>query len=319
MSDQRKWFLGVDGGQSSTVAVVGDQTGAVLGVGHAGPCNHVAKSESRERFLGAIGGAARAAIEAAGCSDQNPMFEAACLGFSGGPHDKDALTREAIRAHHYLIVNDAHIALTGALGGEPGVIAIAGTGSIAYGRNSFGKIARAGGWGYAFGDEGSAYDIVRQALRAMLRFDEGWGAATALRELLLHVTGAHSANDLLHRFYTPEFPRSRVASFAPLVDQAAREGDHVAREILNSGAQALATYVAAVRRQLFQRTEISTMSYIGGVFESSLFLERFRLILELEGDGHIHPPRFGPATGALLEAYRLAGIRELPAGPHIAL
>lgn len=316
-NNERKWFLGVDGGQSSTVVVVGDQTGAVLGVGNAGPCNHVAKSEARERFLGTIGGAVHTAQEMAGCADVH--FEAACLGFSGGPHDKDALTREAIRANHYLIVNDAHIALTGALGGKPGVIAIAGTGSIAYGRNSFGMIARAGGWGYAFGDEGSAYDIVRQALRAILRFEEGWGSATALREALLKATDARSANDLLHRFYTPDFPRARVASYAPLVDQAAREGDHVAREILMTGAQTLATYVAAVRRQLFQRGETSATSYVGGVFESSLFLERFRLILELEGDGIIHPPLYGPATGALIEAYRIAGFHELPSGDRTGL
>lgn len=320
MPNERKWFLGVDGGQSSTVAVVGDQTGAVLGVGQAGPCNHVAKPEARERFLGAIGGAVRAALQAAGCdSAAGAAFEAACLGFSGGTHDKDALTREAIRAEHYLVVNDAHIALTGATGGQPGVIAIAGTGSIAYGKNAFGKIARAGGWGYAFGDEGSAYDIVRQALRAILRFEEGWGPATALREALLHATGAFSANHLLHSFYTPDYPRRRIASFAPLVDQAARDGDSVAHEILTAGAQSLAAYVAAVRRQLFHRSERSETSYVGGVFASDVFRERFRLIVELEGDGAIHPPKFGPACGALIEALRLGGVHEPPTGPHTDL
>jgi N-acetylglucosamine kinase-like BadF-type ATPase len=324
----RKWFLGVDGGQSSTVAVIGDETGAVKGVGKAGPCNHVAAAEARERFLGAIGGAVRAAEEAAGCLEgatgsgdvhQRIHFEAACLGFSGGPHDKEALTREAVRARHYLIANDAHIALTGATGGEPGVIAIAGTGSIAYGRNAAGKTARAGGWGYIFGDEGGAFDLVRQALRAILRHDEGWGAATSLRDTLLHATGARDGNDLLHRFYTLDFPRSRVASYAPLIDEAAREGDHVAREILMSGAQALATYVAAVRRQLFQRGEPSHTSYIGGVFASELFRERFRLIVELEGDSGVHPPKYGPAVGALLEAYKLGGVHEIAHGDHAGL
>ncbi|HEV2200359.1 MAG TPA: BadF/BadG/BcrA/BcrD ATPase family protein [Bryobacteraceae bacterium] len=312
MTAERKWFLGVDGGQSSTVAAIGDETGAVKGVGKAGPCNHVSAGESRERFLHAVGGAVRAAEEAAGLS--MVRYEAACLGFSGGPHDKEAPAREAVKAARYLITSDAHIALTGATAGEPGIIAIAGTGSIAYGRNAAGKTARAGGWGYAMGDEGSAFDLVRQALRAILRFDEGWGPATSLRDASLSATGARDASDLLHRFYTPEYPRSRVASYAPLVDEAARHGDAVAREILLGAAQALATYVAAVRRQLFHRGEPSQVSYIGGVFASDLLRERFHLIAGLEGDSRVHAPLYGPAAGALLEAYRLAGLHVLPTG-----
>jgi N-acetylglucosamine kinase-like BadF-type ATPase len=312
MTAERKWCLGVDGGQSSTVAAIGDETGAVKGVGKAGPCNHVSAGESHARFLNAIGGAVRAAEEAAGLS--GVRFEAACLGFSGGPHDKEAPTREAVKAVHYLITNDAHIALTGATAGEPGIIAIAGTGSIAYGRNAAGKTARAGGWGYAMGDEGGAFDLVRQALRAILRFDEGWGPATSLRDALLGATGARDASDLLHRCYTPEYPRSRVASYAPLVDEAARQGDAVAREILLGAAQALAMYVAAVRRQLFHRGEASRVSYVGGVFASELLRERFHLIAELEGESRVHAPVHGPAAGALLEAYRLAGIHVLPSG-----
>ena len=152
-------------------------------------------------------------------------FAAACLGLSGGPHDKEALVREMIAAEHYRITNDAVIALLGATAGEPGVIAIAGTGSIAYGRNAEGRTARAGGWGYVFGDEGGAFDLVRQAVRASLRKEEGWGHATALREALLEATGASDMNDLLHRFYTPAYPRARIASYAVLVDEAARNGD----------------------------------------------------------------------------------------------
>ncbi len=159
--------------------------------------------------------------------------------------------RELVQASRYTITHDAWIALAGATAGEPGVIAIAGTGSMAFGRNREDRTARAGGWGYAFGDEGSAFDLVRQALRAVLRSEEGWGPRTALRELLLESTGATDANALLHLFYTAEYPRQRVASFAPLVDQAAAAGDPVAQDILKHAAQSLATFVAAVRDQLF--------------------------------------------------------------------
>ena len=303
-------FLGVDGGQSSTTALIGDETGRVAGVGRGGPCNHVSSAEARTRFTAAIGEAIGAALRGAGIADAN--FEAACVGLSGGPTDKDALVRNLVRAQKYSITSDAVIALMGATTGEPGVIAIAGTGSIAFGRNAEGRTARAGGWGYAFGDEGGAFDLVRQAVRAGLRQEEGWGPSTALREALLKATGAASMNDLVHRFYTPEFPRARIASFAKLVDEAARNGDAVARDILHGGAQVLATLVAAVRRQLFHRSEQTRVSYIGGVFESAMLRERFAMLVELESSCRLEPPAYGPAAGALLEAYRMAGLKVHP-------
>jgi N-acetylglucosamine kinase-like BadF-type ATPase len=241
-------------------------------------------------------------------------FAAACLGLSGGPADKDALVRELVPADAYLVTTDAVIALAGATAGEPGVIAIAGTGSIAFGMSAEGRTARAGGWGYAFGDEGGAFDIVRQALRAALRNEEGWGPPTMLREALLHATHTRDANELLHHFYTAEYPRSRIASYANLVDDAAHHGDLIARDILYGAAQALATLIAAVRRQLFHPGELSRTSYIGGVFQSAILRERFKLLVELEGDGHVAPPAHGPSAGALLEAYRLARLTVTLAG-----
>jgi N-acetylglucosamine kinase-like BadF-type ATPase len=305
-----RWFLGVDGGQSSTSALIGDESGRVLGVGHAGPSHHLGADEGDARFNDAIGGAVSSASAAAGLSDAR--FAAACLGLSGGSTGKEALVREIVIAEHYRITDDAVIALLGATAGEPGVIAIAGTGSIAYGRNAEGRTARAGGWGYAFGDEGGAFDLVRQALRAALRHEEGWGHSTALRQALLEATGAPSVNDLLHLFYTPAYPRARIASYAPLVDEAATQGDAAAREILQTAAQALATIVAAVRRQLFHRGELPRISYIGGVFRSAILRARFAMLVELEGGAPVRPPAYGPAAGALIEAYRLAGLSVHP-------
>jgi N-acetylglucosamine kinase-like BadF-type ATPase len=317
-----KWFLGVDGGQSGTAAVIADESGAIAGAGHAGPCNHVTTEDAREKYRHAISGAVHEAMESAGLTEVT--FTAACLGLSGGPADKEALTREIIAADRYLITHDADIALTGALAGKPGLIVIAGTGSIAYGRNAEGKSVRAGGWGYLFGDEGSAFDIVRQALRAILRDEEGWGCATRLREVLLEATGAEdagvrNANDLLHRFYTPAFPRSRIATFARLVDRTAQEGDEIAIDILHHAAQSLAISAAAVRRQLFDDSETALVSYAGGVFRSRLVLQRFKTLVELDHRNSVQPPVFGPATGALIQAYRSAGIAATPSGAQIEL
>jgi N-acetylglucosamine kinase-like BadF-type ATPase len=304
----RRYFLGVDGGQSATVAVLGDGDGQFLGLGSGGPCNHVKAAGGRQKFIAAIRESVSAACRAAGLDPGAIEFEAACLGFSGGPEDKREILEQMLRARHLVVTTDAWIALSGATAGGAGIITIAGTGSIAYGRNGAGQTARAGGWGFIFGDEGGAFDIVRQALRAALRFEEGWGPPTALRQALLSRTRAGSANDLLHRFYTRGYPRARIAGYAKLVDQVAAEGDPVAVEILHGAAQQLATLAAAVRRQLFRPGEAALVCYIGGVFESRRVLERFRTLVELEGGSRCLPPRYPPEAGALLEAYRAAGL-----------
>lgn len=295
-------FLGVDGGQSSTTALLGDETGRVLGFGQDGPCNHVSGPERRAKFIAAIGGAVTKALAAAGLDPALTNFTSACFGFSGGPKDKQPLINEMFHCEQLSVTTDALIALVGATSGLPGLITIAGTGSIALGRNAEGRIARAGGWGYVFGDEGGGFDIVRQALRAALRHEEGWGPATSLHSRFLAATGAADANDLLHRFYTVDWPRPQIAALSKVVDQAAIEGDATALAILNRAAQELATIAAAVRGQLFQPHETARVAFVGGVFRSGFVRERFQLLVG-EPCG---PPDLNPAAGALLEAYRIA-------------
>jgi N-acetylglucosamine kinase len=303
-----KLFLGVDGGQSSTKAIIGDEAGRMLGEGAGGPCNHARAGEGRARFERGMRESLRAACESAGLDAASARFEAACFGMSGGPDDKEAILREILPARRVIVTTDAAIALAGAVEGGNGVIVIAGTGSIAYGKNAAGKTARAGGWGYIFGDEGSGFDVVRQALRAVLRAEEGWGPeAPRLRRELLAATGAANANDALHRLYGDEWPRSRTAALAAAVDAAARDGDRMAADVLNRTAHELAMLAASVRGQLWPAGEQVQVAYIGGVFKSATVLERFTALVDLSGDRCVEP-RYGPAEGALLEAYRCAGL-----------
>ncbi|MDX2152421.1 MAG: BadF/BadG/BcrA/BcrD ATPase family protein [Bryobacteraceae bacterium] len=301
-------YLGVDGGQSSTTALIGDERGTVLGAGRGGPCNHVKGPEGRAKFIGAVRGCIESACRQAALDPLRVRFEAACLGFSGGPADKEELLEKMINTERLMVTHDGLIALSGATGGRPGIIVIAGTGSMAFGRNAAGRTARAGGWGYVFGDEGGAFDIVRQALRATLRHEEGWGPATSLSALLLEATGARDANDLMHRFYTTDYPRPKIAAYSRLVDQAAQDGDGVAGEVLKSAAQQLASYAAAARGQLFQEGDAVRIAHIGGVWRSGRVREYFRQILELDSDTSVGPPEYEPAAGALLEAYASAGL-----------
>jgi N-acetylglucosamine kinase-like BadF-type ATPase len=313
-----RYFLGVDGGQSSTTAIIGDESGRVLGIGRGGPCNHVRASEGRAKFVDAVQSSLRAACAQAGLDAGKVRFDAACLGFSGGPADKESILGEILISDRTLVTDDAFIALTGATAGEPGLVVIAGTGSIAFGRNAAGRTARAGGWGYLFGDEGGGFWIARQAMRAALRMEEGWGIPTSLRARLLddiiaQNIAVRNMNDLLHRCYTVELSRPRVASLSVVVNHAAENGDPTALEILDAAARELALLAIAVLGQLFPAQEPAIVTYSGSVFHSRILLARFRDWLASEAGVRLTPPsfsRYGPAIGALLEAYRTGCVED---------
>jgi N-acetylglucosamine kinase-like BadF-type ATPase len=300
-------YLGVDGGQSHTKVAIGDGRGAIVGRGKAGPCNHVRSGEGREKLRRAVTEAVSEALAPLGQAFPGTHFAAACFGMSGGPEDKRQLLAELLSCDRLEVTTDAAIALAGGTGGRPGVVVIAGTGSMAFGRNAAGQTMRAGGWGYLFGDEGGAFHVVRNALRAALREEEGWGPPTRLRQALLEAAGGADVNDVLHRFYTDEFPRQRVAALAPLVDAAARQGDEVARQVLLDAGRSLAGYGTAVRTRLFAANVTAPVVQVGGAFNSGFVQHGFREVLGL-ATNEIMMPRFDPAVGALLAAYALAGV-----------
>jgi hypothetical protein len=120
-----EYFLGVDGGQSSTTALIGARGGRVLGMGRGGPSNHVGGAEGRPKFINAIQECLTAASLEAGLNASTIHFAAACLGFSGGPADKDTILREIVSSERTIVTHDALIALAGATAGQPGLITIA--------------------------------------------------------------------------------------------------------------------------------------------------------------------------------------------------
>jgi N-acetylglucosamine kinase-like BadF-type ATPase len=301
-----RFYLGIDGGQSSTIALIADQDGQIIGQGRGGPCNHVGSAAGRAKFLSAVGDCLAQTYRAAGFDSQPVKFAAVCLGFSGGGEDKLAYVHALIASEKYKVTNDAEIALAGATAGEPGIIVIAGTGSIAFGRNSEGRMARAGGWGYVFGDEGGGFDIARRALRAALQYEEGWGSETSLRDLLIGPVGVATANELLHRFYA-DLRREQIATLAQTVDQAAAQGDRVAKKILSDAAAQLAWYVEGLYRNLFRKGEAVPVAYIGGVFRSIPLREHFVRQIQERIGCPCGPPLLSPAAGALLEAMRMDG------------
>ena len=312
----KRYYLGLDGGQSSTSVLLSDESGAILGHARGGPCNHVSGPEGREKFLKVVGDCVRQACETAGLHLPDPEFESVCLGFSGGPADKELYSRKLIRSRRFKITHDAEIALSGATGGQPGIIIIAGSGSMAFGRNAFGKFARAGGWGYVFGDEGGGFDIARRGLRAALRMEEGWGPTTSIRDRFLELSGAPDANSLMHRFYTTEFSRPKIAAFSLVVAETAANGDRIAKEILREAARDLVTYVEGVYRNLFSSREQPKVAFVGGVFRNPDLRTAFVELVREQMGVQPEPPLLGPAAGALLDALRADGnsshLRNVP-------
>ena len=239
-------FLGVDGGGSKTLAVIVDAAGAERGRGLAGCANY--KAIGRDAAVAQISLAVEAARVAAGCG---APFAAAWLGLSGVDSDRDhtlLLPHLRTLAEAVRLTNDAELAL-GALPGCVGVALIAGTGSIALGRNASGAQARAGGWGHLLGDEGSGYDIGRRALQAATQAADGRGPPTQLLARILGAWELHDAEDILGRVY-PLGEKAVIARLSRLVFEATQAGDRVASEIARRAAAELAQTALTVGKAL---------------------------------------------------------------------
>jgi len=210
-----------------------------------------------------------------------------------------------VTVQHLIAEPDMVTAHAGAFGGGPGVIVIAGTGSIAYGKDAAGQQARSGGWGYAMGDEGSGYDIGRQALMAAARMEDGRGPHTSLLAALLDHFQLASLWEVRTALYGGKISRPQIAALAPLVFQACRQGDEAAQWIVDQAACHLAQLATAVLGRLCWE-EPAYVTPVGGVFQAGeTIMNPFQTKLKARcPDARVVPTRYPPVIGALLLAYR---------------
>jgi N-acetylglucosamine kinase-like BadF-type ATPase len=264
--------LGIDAGGTKTVCLFADGQGQVLAEARGGGANLQSVGELEvEKVLYGVMEAALAR------HDVRP--DAICLGIAGVDRPADA---DAVRAimkrigfkSHTLVVNDALVALVAGAGDDPGVVLVAGTGSIAYGRNGAGHAARAGGWGYLLGDEGGGFWIGRAALSAVVRQFDGRGPETALAGLVLRHLALSNPTELIHAIYYRDVHRQAIAGLAGVVQQATDAGDAVAREILARAGDELASAAASVITRLGMRGDAFPMILSGGMFRGMPSLTR---------------------------------------------
>ncbi len=307
----RGLVLGMDGGQTSTTAAVCDLSGRLLGVGRAGPANHVWEPGGVRRARGAVRVSAAAALRAARLP-RHTVFDAAFLGITGAKADgrTERAIRNCVRAKRVRIANDDVNALASVTAGKPGVVVIAGTGTIAYGENARGRSESASGWGFLLGDEGAAFWIARKAIAAACRAYDGREDETALTGMILAEAGARDLWDLHFLIYSEKLSRSDMANLARVVPTAAAEGDRAARSILYQAGRKLGLAAGTVARRLGMHRGRPTVGMVGGVFlGSSEVRHSFRReIRKRVPRAHFAPARFAPVIGSVVLALKMAGV-----------
>lgn len=293
-------MLGIDAGGSKTVAWLADARGQVMGEGRGGGANlHSAGELATEKTLFEV-------IHQA-LGERSSLPEVVCVGMAGMDRPADeAVVRAVLRRLGFRgtihAVNDAFIALVAGADEEPGVVVIAGTGSIAYGVGPDATAARAGGWGEVYGDEGSAFWVGARALAAVVRAADRRGPVTALSALVLRHAGVDRIDGLVAQIFDRTDRRPAIAAMAGLVAKADADGDAVAAEILRAAAGELALAASSVVEQLAMRGERFRVVLSGGLFKMAPVLATM-----LAGRIADVAPR--AVTGVLIDEPALGAVR----------
>lgn len=300
------FWLGVDGGGTNSRAAIVDAAGTIRGEGRSDAANllRVGLDNAVNHIRQAVTDACR---EAAITVEQ---ISAACIGLAGVSQPDyhrqmlDAL-KAALPIPAIQLETDARVALAGATGNQPGVVIIAGTGSIACGINSRGRFARAGGWGPIMGDEGSGSYIGRRALESVMMSYDFRGEATSMTAPVLRHFGVSSPPELTTVIYDSSSKekgevQAKIAQLSRVAVEAAEQGDEVATGILRDAASELAKTALAVIDQLRMERDTFRVAYVGGVFEAGeLILKPLREeIQKVAPNADVAPPIDAPVIGA---------------------
>ena len=305
------YWLGVDGGGTHCRAAVVDDADQVIGEGLADAANFI--RVGLDTALTHVTAAIHQACQKAGI--EVAQITTACLGLAGTSHPDHhrqmlAALRQVLPIPEILLETDARVALAGATDNRPGVVVIAGTGSIACGINDRGRFARAGGWGPTMGDEGSGSYIGRRALEAVVMAYDYRGAPTSMLDPVLRHFGVSSPIELPPVIYdSPAQAMKEIAQLARVAVKAAEEGDPVAVKIMQDSASELARAARAVIEQLRMEGDVFQVAYVGGVFEAGeLILAPMRAeILAAAPNARLAPPIAPPVIGAVKIAQALKG------------
>jgi N-acetylglucosamine kinase-like BadF-type ATPase len=311
---EKRFLLGIDGGQTSTKSLLATRDGDILAAGLGPPSDHFHIEGGIEKNRRALHGTINDALGKAGVAPE--QVAAVALGLTGAPPEGEArkpvyeVIGEIVQPDHITILPDYVTNLTGASSGGPGVVLVAGGGAIGYGIASDGREAVAGGYGYLMGDEGSAFKIGLAAIRAATFDHDKRGEPTALTEIVKNYFQLTTVRELPRVVYKAGFERNRISLLTPKVAEAAEHGDVVAGRILDAAGRSSGLVALGVLRQLFDPGQAVDVYLTGGVFNIGrrIIDPLTETLAEGWPQAIVRQPRFPPAVGALIVAARSAGV-----------
>lgn len=296
------YVAGWDGGGTKTTVEARTEDGTVLLRERVGSMNlNSAGEDSVETaFRDALSAMRRLPGGLEACS-------AVCIGSAGvsNPDARAALERLLRQCGYHgplLLVGDHETALAGALGTPVGMVLIAGTGSICFGRSGAGRTARAGGYGHKIDDEGSGYALGRDALAAVVRAADGRAPRTLLTQMVFEKLGISDLGGLVRFTYAPETEKKQIASLAPLIEQARDAGDAAAQAITVRAADELVQIAGAVARSLGMEDGELAMTGSLLLHDSGLRAETQKALHARFPGMRFPAPRSDAASGAALLA-----------------
>jgi N-acetylglucosamine kinase len=296
------YIIGIDGGGTGTVGILTTETGRCLAQVQSGPSNYHVVGEAKTQAV--LKSVVEELCEKAGIPSASSIRF--CLGMAGlgRAEDKKVIGRicdELRISENRILTHDAHIALVGGIEKQHGIIVISGTGAIVYGINADGREARASGWGYLLGDEGSGYDIAIRGLRAIARAADGRGSPTGLTNRILNALELNEPGDLIRWVHAAN--RDAIAQLAKVVFDAARTTDVTAKQIVDEAAAELVCAAESVVNQLELVGSFDIVLSGGNLIHQPMFVDKLRRqFARIAPEASVLLPKHEPAYGAVLVA-----------------
>jgi len=300
--DNMKYIIGIDGGGTNTIGLLATISGECVARTQAGPSNyHVVGTKQTQDILKEVVKNLLSHID--DISLDSIYF---CLGMAGLGRDEDKKVIGQVCddigiGKNRILTHDAHIALVGGTGKQEGVIIISGTGSIVYGVDNNDVEARAGGWGYILGDEGSGYDIAIKGLQGVVRAADQRDKPTQLTDVILKQLKLKQPSELIRWAYTAD--RDKIAQLSQVVIETAEIGDSKADAIINSAVYELAHTFAPVVKQLEFTHPLEVVFNGGNLIHNNVLSDRLKKWIEMNFPGSsVMTPKHEPVYGAVLLA-----------------
>ncbi|CAI8894002.1 glucosamine kinase [Brevibacillus sp. IT-7CA2] len=301
-SNGEKWFIGIDGGGSRTRAAICNEAGQVQAIVVGESSNPLSRS------WGDVESTLRQLIDTvrikAGAKEEEVAGLFIGLGGADRPQIKERI-QDAFAdewGERLLIDNDVVAALYAGTWGQPGVVLLAGTGSIACAFSKEGARHRVGGWGYLVGDEGSGFDLGKKAAIAVLREYDGRGESTVLTRLFMDHYGVVRPDELINLIYGGSNPRMELAKTSRLVEQAATLGDPVANALIMQAVENLLELADACLKKV---QEPIPVVLAGGLLTAGTILQE-QLVARASFQTIL--PAVSPVVGALVAAVTRLGL-----------